>query len=319
MSAEVVEFRVRSDDEGARLDRVLATTVDGWTRSGLRRLVDAGHVEIDGTPARKAGQPLSAGSVVRIRFPESAPGRPEPVAVPFDVLYEDDDLAVIDKPAGVVVHPGAGETGATLVSGLLHRGMTLASIGAPDRPGIVHRLDRGTSGALVVAKRDESHRVLAGRFAAREVRKRYAALVWGRPDPPEGELDRAIGRDRRHRTRMAVGVPGARRAITRYTTRETMPGFARLDVDIETGRTHQIRVHMQSLRHPVVGDDRYGGRPWRGVQDPIKRAALRRFDRLWLHAELLAFVHPRSGKKFRIRAPLPDDLEALLDVLREPA
>jgi len=227
----------------------------------------------------------------------------------------------VDKPAGLTVHPGHGCPEGTLVNGLLGRGVCLSSVGAPDRPGIVHRLDRGTSGLLVVAKTDAAHHALARAFAERTVRKRYVALVWGHPRPESGSIAREIGRSRRDPTKMAVGSTRGRkrRATTGYRTIEALRGFALLDVEPETGRTHQIRVHLESIHHPIVGDDRYGGRAWRGVQDPLKRRALRSFDRLALHAAELELPHPASGRTVRFRAPLPADLEQLLAVLRGPA
>jgi 23S rRNA pseudouridine1911/1915/1917 synthase len=220
----------------------------------------------------------------------------------------------------MVVHSGAGCDEGTLVNALLGRGTTLAPAGGVERPGIVHRLDRGTSGLMVVTKTDRAHRALAAAFAERAVRKRYLALVWGRPDPPEGTVERPIGRSRTNPTKMTVGASRGRRrsAVSHYATRESLPGFALLDVEPLTGRTHQIRVHLQSIHHPIVGDERYGGRSWRGVLDPIKRKALREFDRLALHAAALAFRHPTSGRALRFTARRDAQIEALLAVLREP-
>jgi len=229
-------------------------------------------------------------------------------------------LVVVDKPAGLVVHPGHGRRTGTLVNALLGRGTSLAPAGGAERPGIVHRLDAGTSGVIVVAKTDRAHRGLSNAFALRQVDKRYLALVWGHPDPPSGTIERGIGRSRNHPVKMAVrSTRGrARPALSHYRTLESMPGFAFLEVLPRTGRTHQIRVHLQSIHHPLVGDDRYGGRAWRGVQDPLKRKAIREFDRLGLHAADLAFDHPASGQRVRFSSPLPDLYQRLLEVLRKP-
>ena len=281
----VREFEVPAACGGERLDRFLTARLDDFTRSAIRRMIDAGRVLVDGETAPKAGQALEPGATVEVDPPSAEPIRAEPEPdVPFDVLHEDDDLVVVNKPADLVVHPGHGNRTGTLVNGLLGRGVGLSSIGGPERPGIVHRLDQHTSGVLVVAKSDAAHLGLAEAFAAREVVKTYHALVWGRPDPAEGVIARAIGRSSRDRTKMAIGVRGGRRAVTRYRIAEAPVGFAWLEIGLETGRTHQIRVHLQSIGHPVVGDARYGGVLWKSVQDPVRRKALKAFPR---HACLL--------------------------------
>jgi len=320
MRPPAIRLDVPAEAEGLRLDRWLADSVDGTSRSGIRRWIESGCVSVDGAPPSKAGLPLRTGMAVVVEPPDPDAGRPEPEAIPLDVLWEDDDLIVVDKPAGMVVHPGHGARHATLVHALLGRGTALAPAGGVERPGIVHRLDRGTSGVLVVAKTDEALRGLAAAFAAREIAKRYLAVVWGHPDPPAGTIERAIGRSRVNPILMTTrGLRGRpRAAITDYATRERLPGFSVLDVDLRTGRTHQIRVHMQSIHHAIVGDDRYGGRAWRGLQDPLKRRAVRSFDRLALHAAELSFAHPRDGRRMRFQAPLPTALGALLDALRRP-
>ncbi len=225
---------------------------------------------------------------------------------------------VVDKPIRLVVHPGHGQPDGTLINGLLGMGIPLAPAGGARRPGVVHRLDRDTSGVLVVAKTDAAHRRLSRAFAERRVRKRYRTLVWGRPDPADGTIDRGIGRSRNNPTKMAVqGTRGQRRAaLTHYKTVESLPGFALLEIDLETGRTHQIRVHLQSIRHPVVGDERYGGRPWRGIQDPLKRAAVKKFEGLALHAFELRFDHPCSGEPCTFASPMPERFKRLLESLR---
>jgi 23S rRNA pseudouridine1911/1915/1917 synthase len=217
-----------------------------------------------------------------------------------------------------VVHPGHGNATGTVVNALLGRGVPLAPAGGTHRPGIVHRLDRGTSGLLVVAKTDRAHRALSAAFSQRAVKKRYVALVWGHPQPSEGRIERPIGRSRTNPIKMTVGGRAARAATSDYREVEHLAGFSLLDVFPTHGRTHQIRVHLQSIHHPIVGDERYGGRAWRGVQSRPKRDALASFDRLGLHAAELELAHPESGETLTFDSPLPEDFEALLVRLREP-
>lgn len=318
MSDRIVTLSAPAGSEGRRLDRFLSEHLADWSRSALRRLIDEGRVAVDGTAATKPGLGLKPGMSIRVELPPPPAASPVPQEIPLDVRYEDDDLLALVKPSGLVVHPGHGRRDGTLVNALLGRGTRLASIGAPDRPGIVHRLDRETSGLLVVAKSDAAHRGLARALAARQVAKRYVALVWGRPDPAAGRIERAIGRSRASPVKMATrGTRGrTRHALTIYRTTESFPGFALLDLQLRTGRTHQIRVHLQSIHHPIVGDERYGGRRWRGVQDPRRRNALRDFGRLALHAAELRFAHPVTGRTLHLRAELPPEFERLLDVLR---
>lgn len=318
MNEDALSLSVPSEAEGGRLDRFLADRIPDRTRSAVRRMIGDGRVLIDGTAASKPGLTVRSGMRIEVHFPPPPEGGPVPEQIPLDVVHEDADLIVIDKSAGLVVHAGHGRSSGTLVNALLGRGTPLSPVGAPERPGIVHRLDLGTSGLLVVAKTEPAHRSLARAFSRHEVFKRYVALVWGHPDPAEGTIERSIGRSRSHPLKMSVGRTRGRprHAASRYRTLESWPGFALVEVLPVTGRTHQIRVHMQSIHHPVVGDERYGGRAWRGVQEPLRRKALREFGRLGLHAAELAFVHPASGVQVRFKAPLPAGFEALLDVLR---
>lgn len=321
LPGKTLAMRVPGDAAGQRLDRFLVARIEGVSRAGLARWIRESRVRVDGTPAAKAGLPLKPGMTVEVEVPTPAPERPEPEDLPFEIVYEDDDLLIVDKPAGLTVHPGHGQRGGTLINGLVGRGVRLASVGEPDRPGIVHRLDRDTSGLLVVAKNDEAHQALARSFAERQVEKRYRALVWGHPRPDEGVIEREIGRSRANPTKMAVRSTRGRRrwALTTYKTIESFPGFSLLDINLTTGRTHQIRVHLESIHHPIVGDDRYGGRAWRGVQDPLKRKALREFENLALHAARLSFLHPASGDRLVFRSSLPQRITQLLTVLRGEA
>lgn len=318
MNADLLQFEVPESAAGRRMDSFLGEQAEGRSRSALRRLILDGRVRVDGLPVTKPSHPLKPGMRVVVELPPAPGPGPLPEPIPFELLREDEHLVVVIKPAGMVVHPGHGRSTGTLINALLGRGIPLAPVGAPDRPGIVHRLDKGTSGILVVAKTAEAHAGLARAFAERRVDKRYRALVWGRPDPPAGCIERAIGRSRAHPLKMAVsGTRGRTRlAETRFDTVETVPGFALLDLWPRTGRTHQIRVHMQSIHHPIVGDEQYGGRAWRGVQDPLKRKALRLFERLALHASDLSFAHPVTGETLSFHAPLPADFEELLRALR---
>ena len=303
------------ESQGSRIDRFLALRFPAHSRSALQRLIAEGLVTLDGTRVRSSAV-LRAGDRITVRFPPEAPAGLVPEAIPLSIVYEDADLLVVDKPSGMIVHPGAGEESGTLVHALLARGGPLSSVGGPKRAGIVHRLDRGTSGLILVAKTDPAHRALASAFESREVEKTYQAIVWGRLKRPEGTIEGAIGRDRANRLKMSIRAPRARAAVSRWRVIEDVPGFSRLEVRPETGRTHQIRVHLQALGHPIVGDDRYGGAGWRGVPDPRRRLALRAFGRLALHAWRLALRHPVSGEELRFEAPLPDAFTTLFEALR---
>jgi 23S rRNA pseudouridine1911/1915/1917 synthase len=239
-----------------------------------------------------------------------------PEDLPLEVRLETARYLVVDKPAGMVVHPSPGHRTGTLVAAILHRYPRLSGVGGGERPGIVHRLDRQTSGLLIVARDDAAHRHLADQFRDRSVRKLYRALVWGRPREGSGEVDRPVGRDPVNRTRMSVRGKRSRLARTSWRVRETMPGFALLDVTPATGRTHQIRVHLSALGYPIVGDEDYGGRRWRGMVDPVKRKAVRQFHRLALHASRLAFDDPDTGRRVTVSSPIPREFSLLLEVLR---
>jgi 23S rRNA pseudouridine1911/1915/1917 synthase len=318
MSADILKFTVPPADEGTRLDRFLADRLADRTRSSLRRLILEGLANVDGIAATKPGLALKPGMNIRLRIPRPPDERPLPERIPLEVVHEDGHIIVVVKPAGLVVHPGHGRRAGTLVNALLGRGVELPPTGAPDRPGIVHRLDMETSGLLVVAKTAAAHEALARAFEYRLVRKRYQALVWGHPDPPAGRIETPIGRSRSNPVTMSVRSTRGRKrsAVSVYETLEVMPGFTLLAVRPETGRTHQIRVHMHSIHHPVVGDARYGGRGWRGVQDGMKRSAIRKFERLALHASDLAFTHPVGDREVEFHAPLPPEFEELLRKLR---
>jgi 23S rRNA pseudouridine1911/1915/1917 synthase len=298
-----------------RLDHYLARHLPGASRAAIQRWILSGNVRLEGRRLRPSFR-LSPGNRILVEIPPERPSRLVPEAIPLHVIHEDGDLLVVFKPSGMVVHPGAGIRTGTLVQALLSRKGTLSRVGGEERPGIVHRLDRETSGLLVVAKNDEAHRALSRQFARRQVGKIYLALVWGAPDPERGRIEEPLGRHPTARTRMAVRRIGGRQAVTEYRVLETIGSFSLLELRILTGRTHQIRVHLRHLGHPVVGDSRYGGSNFSQIRHPGVRKILETFNRLALHASVLEFQHPRSGEKLRFMAPLPADLQLLLEELR---
>jgi len=304
---------IRPEEARLRLDRLLAARFPQHSRSYLQKLIRDGHVRVPGTPAPlRPGRPMVEGESVRIDFPPPEPMTLVPEERALVILHEDQDLLVLDKPPGLTVHPGAGARTGTLVHALLHHCRDLSGIGGVERPGIVHRLDKDTSGVLVVAKNDTAHRELSRQFAAREVVKEYAALVWGRLRASRGTVDAPIGRDTRQRLRISTRTASPREAVTEYRVVETLPGFAWLEVRPRTGRTHQIRVHLSAIGHPIVGDALYGG-VRRRVPGDLR--ALQRLQRPFLHAERLAFTHPRDARRMEFTAPLPQDLHDVLNDL----
>jgi 23S rRNA pseudouridine1911/1915/1917 synthase len=305
-----IEIEVDEDHAGERLDRLLAAELSGQSRSQVQKLIADGHVQVAGRAAR-ANLAVKAGDRITVDVPAPAPATLAAEALPLTVLYQDDDLAVLDKPAGMVVHPGAGHASGTLVNALLHHLGGLSGVGGELRPGIVHRLDRGTSGVMVVAKHDEAHRELARQFHDREIEKEYVALVWGVVQAGR-RIDAAIGRDPGNRQRMSTRARRAREAVTRITRAHHLPGVTLCQVAIHTGRTHQIRVHLSGIGHPVVGDALYGG-VHRRVAGDIR--AVHRLTRPFLHAERLAFTHPREQRRMEFTAPLPADLLKVLEAL----
>jgi 23S rRNA pseudouridine1911/1915/1917 synthase len=312
---EARAFVVEADAEGVRLDVFLVRRLPDLSRARVQAVIAGSGASVDGRAARPS-QRLKAGASVSVVLPDPEPAEPAAEDIPLRVLHEDAHLLVIDKPAGLVVHPGAGTASGTLVNALLHHVRDLSGIGGVLRPGIVHRLDKGTSGLIVVAKDDATHRALARQFAQRAVRKEYQAVVLGVPSRGQGEIDRRIGRDPVHRRRMAVDAPRSRTARTSYAVRERLDGAALLDVRIHTGRTHQIRVHLASIGHPVAGDDLYGGRRASSSRRPEAREALLALPRPALHASRLEFEHPATGVPVRADSPLPPDLAALVEALR---
>jgi 23S rRNA pseudouridine1911/1915/1917 synthase len=310
-----LDFVVEEDASGQRVDRFLAGRLPGESRASIQRLIESGEVQREGKRVKPSAR-LRPGDRLRVHFPDPVPTELVPEAVPIKVLYEDASLLVIEKPPGMVVHPGAGVRSGTLVHALLGREPRLSSIGGKERPGIVHRLDRETSGLMLVAREDSAHRALAEQFATRQVHKIYQALVWGHPVPSRDRIEEPVGRDPSSRTRMAVRPAGGRSALTEYRVREVIGPFSLLEIRILTGRTHQIRVHLKHRGHPVVGDSRYGGIALTRLRSESVKEALAEFGRLALHAATLEFRHPIGGERLRFHAPLPPDFARLLDRLR---
>jgi 23S rRNA pseudouridine1911/1915/1917 synthase len=261
----------------------------------------------------KTGLLLRDGDEIALAEPEPEPAGPRPEPIDIRLLHQDPDFVVIDKPAGLVVHAGAGVRSGTLVNALLYRLGQLEG-GESGRPGIVHRLDKGTSGVMVAARNERSHRALAEQFKSRQVRKEYLALVHGNPRRPEDTIRAPVGRDPRHRTRMSVRPRRSREAVTHYRVERQYGPFSLLRVRIETGRTHQIRVHLAHVGHPVVGDSTYGGQRARALPATLARRVVA-LDRVFLHAWRLEFRHPLSGESLRFESPLPEKLRAFLDAL----
>jgi 23S rRNA pseudouridine1911/1915/1917 synthase len=300
---------VEPELDGLRLDRVLASQIDGCSRAQIQRLIEDGHVALPRVKTIKPNTPVRTGDVITVALPEPVAATPAAEAIPLDVLYQDSDVIVIDKPAGMVVHPGAGHESGTLVNALLHHVTDLSGIGGELRPGIVHRLDKGTSGVMVVAKHDAAHQELSRQFHDREVEKEYVALVWGLVQQRK-RIDIPIGRDPVHREKISTRARRARSAVTRVTWARHVPGLSLLRVAISTGRTHQIRVHLNAIGHSIVGDSLYGG-VHRRVAHELH--AVLRLERPFLHSERLAFTQPRTGERLQFTAPLPADLRAILD------
>lgn len=312
--AETLTFTVDEADAGARLDAYLAARVAHVSRTRLKQLIDDGEVLV-GSRAAKPSHKLKAGETIELETPAPLASNFLPEDIPLDIIYEDDSVIVVNKPAGLVVHPAAGVPAGTLANALAFR-LQNAEAQFP-RVGIVHRLDRDTSGLVVVAKTAEAHESLMEQFRAREVFKSYVALVHGATREDKGRIEEPIGRDARHRTRMAV-VRGGRHALSLWRVRQRFTRFTRLDVEIKTGRTHQIRVHLAWIKHPVVGDKVYGaGRDNQIIADARVRTAVAKLDRQFLHAERLGFRHPQTGEYVKFRAPLPPELSAVLDALEE--
>ena len=314
MSARTEKFVVELSLPGERLDIFLREKFPAVSRGAMQRLIEQGHIRVNGKTVKPTHAPR-AGEEIEIHFPEPKSAEARPEDIPLDILFEDKSLLVLNKPAGLVVHPAAGHEEHTLVNALLHHcAGSLSGIGGIARPGIVHRLDKGTSGCLVVAKNDETHLALSGQFSGRVVEKIYHAIVCGEMPRDSGEIHAAIARHPTHRKRMAVHDAGAGRAAhTSWRVVERLHHATYVEVQIHTGRTHQIRVHFQHLGYPVAGDETYGAKQNKKLKEQTHYAA----PRVLLHAKELSFVHPRTEKTVRFSAPLPKDFKDALKLLRK--
>ncbi|MBC8030929.1 MAG: RluA family pseudouridine synthase [Pyrinomonadaceae bacterium] len=306
-----LSFQVSESDVDTRLDAYLAARIDGWSRARLQRLIEAGDVLVNSKQA-KASYKVSAKDEIEVELTPGPAANFTPENIPLDIVYEDDHVIVVNKPAGLVVHPAAGVHSGTLANALAFHFQQLSNAGSV-RPGIVHRLDKDTSGLLVVAKTEAGHENLADQFRAREVFKSYVALVYGVVKEESGRIEQPIARDPRNRTRMAV-VAGGRGALSLFKVRRRYDSFTLVDVELKTGRTHQIRVHLSWLKHPVVADELYSGGRENNL-DVRLRALIRKLNRQFLHAEQLGFRHPQTGEQMRFTAPLPAELTQMLDAL----
>lgn len=309
-----LHFSVAADNEGERLDAFLASHIEGWSRARLQRLIEVADVLVNGRVV-KSSYKLRPNDEIEVELtpPPSTSFAPE--NIPLDVVYEDDQLIVVNKPAGIVVHPAAGVMSGTLANALAFHFQQLSTSGGAVRPGIVHRLDKGTSGLMVVAKTEAAHEDLADQFRDREIFKSYVALVHGQVEKRTGQIDQPIARDRGNRTRMAV-VRGGRPSLSIYRVRKRFERFTLLNIELKTGRTHQIRVHLAWLKHPVVGDDAYGTGRDKTIPDQQLRSEIANLGRQFLHAEQLAFRHPKTKEEVRFTVPIPPELQAVLDGIK---
>jgi 23S rRNA pseudouridine1911/1915/1917 synthase len=312
VSAEFQLLKVGADRAGLRLDSFLADSLKEISRTRIQRAIGDGDILVNEHTAKPSYR-LRDGDQIEIDLPEPPPVELVPEAIPLNIIYEDDDLIVVNKPAGMVVHPGAGIESGTLAHALVYHFNSLSGTAGRTRPGIVHRLDKETSGLLVVAKNDVAHERLSDQFRDRQVFKMYIALVYGRVSKERGEIDARIGRSPHNRTRMSVLRGGAgRTAHTIFNVAERYQDFTLLNVQIKTGRTHQIRVHLAHIGHPVVGDSTYGGGRENSIRDVAIRRAVQSLGRQFLHSAELAFTHPRSGERLRFTTSLPPELTTFL-------
>ena len=318
---EIHEIAVGPDEARQRLDRLLSQKVEGHSRMRIKALIESGQVRVqqgdDGRTVTEPSYRVKSGERITLQVPPAVEAKPVPQVMDLDIVFEDEHLIVVDKPAGLVVHPAPGNPDHTLVNALLaHCGDSLSGVGGVRRPGIVHRLDKDTSGLLVVAKHDAAHVGLSTLFAQHDIQRRYRALVWGRPLQVEGRVEGNIGRNPNNRKKMAIVLSGGKPAITHYKLMQTFgPVAAVVDCRLETGRTHQIRVHLASLGHPVIGDPLYGRERrsrLNGLHDKL-RVAVKNFRRQALHAAELGFRHPVVGQDLKFRSDPPYEMQTLLD------
>jgi 23S rRNA pseudouridine1911/1915/1917 synthase len=317
MEPESFSLRVSAEDAGERLDIFLARKDIGLSRSQVQKLIDEGHVQVNHT-IEKTSYKIRIGDVVELWKPEPKPYDVTPEDIPLNIVYEDESVVVVDKPAGMVVHPAAGNFQGTLVNALLHHCRDISGIGGVLRPGIVHRLDKDTSGLMVVAKSDKAHQELARQFKEHLVRKIYQAIVFGDVEGEEGVVDLPVGRHPVDRKRMSTISRHGKESLTKWRVLERYGIFSLLAVEIETGRTHQIRVHLTSTGHPILGDDVYGNstRRLQAIGNTLLRSRLKSIKRQALHAGKLGFYHPKTHQYLQFQSPLPEDMGQVCATLR---
>jgi 23S rRNA pseudouridine1911/1915/1917 synthase len=314
-NVENIELTFPVDGEPARLDVFIAGAVPGMTRSTAQRLIEAGLVTVDGT-VQKPSLKLKGGERISVTIPPPTAAEPEAETIPLEILYEDGDIVVVNKPAGMVVHPGAGNPGGTLVNALLGHCRDLSGIGGELRPGIVHRIDKDTSGVLVVAKNDTAHNSLSHQFKEHTIKRIYLALVFGSPKADKGRIESAIGRHPVDRKRMSGSARRGKQAVTHWQAVGRYPGLTLMRLKLETGRTHQIRVHLSEAGHPLAGDPVYGGSGrLASIQDPRLRELIRDLGRQALHAKTLGFIHPTTGQYLEFDTELPADMARIIEYL----
>ena len=309
---ETIQFNISDNNEGTRLDLVLSAGLDDYSRSFIQKLFEGGLIQVNGEECREKKRKCKVGDVVTIQVPPPSKLEVTPENIPLDIVYEDEDILVVNKPAGMVVHPAPGNYSGTLVNALMHHcGDQLFSINGVIRPGIVHRIDKDTSGLLMVAKNDRAHSSLSRQLSEHSITRKYNAIVYSNIREDEGTVDAPIGRNPENRLKNSViregapGSAGARHAVTHYRVLERFGNFTLIEAVLETGRTHQIRVHMSYIKHPLLGDELYG--PSRNKQGA---------KRQMLHARVLGFVHPATGEYMEFSSPLPEDFGKILDNLR---
>lgn len=309
-------FTVNSEEAGKRLDKVITDRLTGYSRSQVKKLFELGNVYVDHKDVSAGKQKVEEGMQVHLRIPQQENFEIRPENIPINIVYEDEDVLVVNKPRGMVVHPAPGNYSGTLVNALLYYPGKehLSDVNGDVRPGIVHRIDKDTSGLLMVAKNNEAHKSLAEQLYVHSIRRQYIALVQDNIKDDDGTIDAPIGRDRKNRMKRSVNGENPKRAVTHFHVLERFGFCTLIACQLETGRTHQIRVHMSSIKHPLVGDPMYGSRKtWKGQMAQL----LSRMQGQLLHAQILGFNHPRTGKYMEFRAPLPEEFEKVLAYLRE--
>jgi len=320
MNNQILHFTIPDDHHKERLDKFLSDNLPSVTRAKLKKIIEDGHVTVNTEPVTKAGYALRTGDNITISFPPPQPSHLEPEDIPLDIIFEDKYLLVVNKPAGMVVHPAYGNMSGTLVNALLGHCASLSDVGGPIRPGLVHRLDKETSGLLVVAKDDVTHVGLAKQLSAYKIDREYRAIVWGHFAEQQGTVEAALARHPKDRLKMHIQQDG-KWAVTHYTLLEELALTSYIKLNLETGRTHQIRVHMASLGHPIFADSTYGGKGKKlaGMSPDRQRFVsklFKKFTRQMLHAKILAFQHPHTKEFMRFESPDPEDMQKLHHILK---